>query len=388
VKKQLRIVIIGTLANVPYAGMAWMHCQFLVGLARLGHQVTYMEMTSAWPFHPSKFTVTSDPEYSLSYLQRVMQDFGFAERWAYCTTWSNKEWYGPLRTQALEILHSADAVLNISGSTNPKDIGIDCNLVHIGTDPVVPELRIFNGDEELEDQLRAHKALFTYGENIGRPDCLVPPLPFPTYPMRQPIVLDYWNSGSPARKCFTTVTNWEVTGYDFPYKGEYYRWSKHHEYLKFISLPQLAKGKFELAMGLSGVSEGVKNLLNLNGWNLVDGYEISLNPWPYRDYILNSAAEFTVAKDMNVRLQSGWFSERSACYLAAGRPVITQDTGFGHILPIGEGLFAFKTMDDILKAVDAINFDYERHSLAAREIAEEYFRAEKVLGQVLEHLGL
>jgi hypothetical protein len=141
-------------------------------------------------------------------------------------------------------------------------------------------------------------------------------------------------------------------------------------------------------MPLSHVAENAQRLLRNNGWKIVDGLNMSLDPWPYHDYICDSAAEFTVAKDMNVRLQSGWFSERSACYLAAGRPVITQDTGFGRVLPTGQGLFAFRTMDDILAAIDAINSDYERHSKAARAIAEEYFDSSKVLGKVLDDLGL
>ena len=141
-------------------------------------------------------------------------------------------------------------------------------------------------------------------------------------------------------------------------------------------------------MGLSGVTTNVQGLLRDNGWTLVDAYRMSLDPWPYRDYIRDSAAEFSVAKDMVVRLRSGWFSERSACYLAAGRPVVTQDTGFSRVLPTGEGLFAFRKIDDIVAAIDAINSDYERHSRAAGAIAEQYFKAEAVLAKVLDDLGL
>jgi hypothetical protein len=131
----------------------------------------------------------------------------------------------------------------------------------------------------------------------------------------------------------------------------------------------------------------VRQLLRDHGWSVVDAFQMSLDPWPYRDYVRDSGGEFSVAKDMVVRLRSGWFSERSACYLAAGRPVVTQDTGFSKVLPTGEGLFAFTTMDDILAAFEAIRADYDRHSRAARAIAEEYFRAETVLGRVLADLG-
>ena len=386
--RRRRIVVVGTFGNVPYAGMSWMHCQFLVGLTRLRHEVCYVETTAGWPYHPEQMTKTNDPSYTLDYLQRVLAGFGLGDRWGYRATYADGAWYGPLGAQAPELMRSADAVLNITGSTTPEEIGVPCRLVHIGTDPVLQELRIANGDRALLERLRAHQVHFSYGENIGAPDCPVPAFPFPTEPMRQPVVLDYWTGAMPSRRAFTTVTNWEVQGYDCQYRGEVYTWSKHHEYLKILDLPRRTDATLELAMGLSGVTTDVQRLLRDNGWAVVDAYQMSLDPWPYRDYIRSSAAELSVAKDMVVRLRSGWFSERSACYLAAGRPVVTQDTGFSRVLPTGEGLFAFRTIDDIPAAIDAINADYERHSRAARAIAEQYFKAETVLAKMLDHLGL
>src|SRR5216117_1644701 len=132
---------------------------------------------------------------------------------------------------------------------------------------------------------------------------------------------------------------------------------------------------------------GDRALLATHGWAVVDPLAVSADPWRYRDYLRGSRGEFTVAKDLNIRLRSGWFSDRSACYLAAGKPVITQDTAFGNVLPTGEGLFAFQTMDDIL-AFEAINTDYERHCRAARDIAHDYFDARKVLSDLLQSIGL
>jgi hypothetical protein len=388
-KHNRRIVVVGTFGNVPYAGMAWMHCQFLVGLARLGHEVSYVETTTAWPYHPTQMSTTNKPEYALAYVGRVLDEFGLGDRWAYRAAYADDlAWHGPLSAQAVELIRSADAVFNISGSTAPEEIGVPCRLTYIGTDPVLQELRVANGDRRLLERLEAHHAHFSYGENIGNPDCPVPSFPFPTKPMRQPVVLDYWVGKTPSQRVFTTVTNWEVKGYDCEYKGELYTWSKHHEYLKILDLPRRTDATLQLAIGLSGVTADVQRLLRENGWLVLDAYELSLNPWSYRDYICGSGAEFTVAKDMNVRLRSGWFSERSACYLAAGRPVVTQDTGFSQVLPTGEGLFAFQTIDDILAGIDAINSDYERHSRAARSIAEQYFKAETVLAKVLDYLGL
>lgn len=229
---------------------------------------------------------------------------------------------------------------------------------------------------------------FTYGENIGTPFCPVPPLPRPARPMRQPIVLDYWDGPAPCRNEFTTVMNWSVKGYDVAYRGDVFQWSKEGEFLKFLDLPRRANVPLEMAMGLSGLSPDVKRLLESNGWKVVDAYEMSQDPWRYRDYVRESRAEFSVAKDMVVRTRCGWFSERSACYLAAGRPVVTQDTGFAEVLPTGEGLFSFNKMEDVLSAFDAIQSNYPRHSRAARAIAHDYFRAETVLSNMLSELGL
>ena len=249
-------------------------------------------------------------------------------------------------------------------------------------------MRIANGDAELRQCVAAHQAHLTYGENIGQPDCPVPPLPFATTPMRQPVVMQLWEGANPVRQDFTTVTNWEVKGYDVEFQGETYTWSKHHEYLKLMDLPKRTLARLEMALGLSGVSDEVRSALTENGWIVTDAYHMSLEPEKYRRYILNSGCEFSVAKDMVVRLRSGWFSERSACYLAAGRPVVTQDTAFSKVLPTGEGLFAFNSADEALNAIEAIRSDYDRHSRAAHEIAAAFFRAETVLTKMLAAIGL
>jgi hypothetical protein len=250
-----------------------------------------------------------------------------------------------------------------------------------------------------------HEDIVTYGENIGTDGCPIPPLPRLRAKTRQPVLINLWQKSWPPRAEFTTVCNWRQVGHDIDFCGETYYWSKHREFLKFVDLPRRTDQPIELAMGLTdaagreppafkdpipavGMTSDERRLLAENGWRLTDSHAFTMDPWSYRDYICASRGEFTVAKDQNVRLRSGWFSERSACYLAAGRPVVTQDTGFSSVLPTGEGLFAFNNTEEILAAFDAINTDYERHSRAARAIAEEYFRAETVLARLLEDLGL
>jgi hypothetical protein len=386
--RRRRIVVLGVFANVPYAGMAWMHGQFLMGLAELGHDVSYIEMTTVWPYHPLQATTTTDPGHAIDYLADVMTGFGLPEAWAYRAAYADGRWYGPQSDKAWDLLRSADAVLNITGSTTPAEIGVECRLVYIETDPALPEIKIANGDAVLRERLAAHQAHFTYGENIGAADCLVPPLPFPTHAMRQPVVLARWATTAAPRPVFTTVTNWEVTGYDIEWRGERYTWSKHHALRRVMDLPGRASATLELALGSSGVSEAVRAELRGHGWLVADAFEMSRRPWPYAEYIRTSLGEFSVSKDLVVRTRCGWFSERSACYLAAGRPVVTEDTGFGCALPVGEGLISFRTADEAAAALEQVLSDYPRHSRAARAVAEDYFAAGVVLNKLMADLGL
>jgi len=403
--KPRRFIVIGTVAGNPYAGMAWMHMQITAGLCRLGHDAYYFEVTSNWPYDPIRNTKVADSDYALPYLARVTESFGLGDRWAYRRSYADGEWFGLSGQKAKQLFAEADAVFNVAGATRFGDTQLIADrLVYFGTDPVYHEIMFADGDEETRKLVEEHHDFVTYGENIGNPDCPIPPLPRLRAKTRQPVLLDLWQSGPPSKREFTTVGNWKQEGREVAYRGEFYHWSKDREFLKFIDLPKRVDQPIELAMNLAdaktirhgdgevvralGVTTDARHTLEANGWSLADTHAFTTDPWPYRDYVRASRGEFTVARDLHVRLRSGWFSERSACYLAAGRPVITQDTGFDSVLPTGQGLFAFNTMDEILAAFEAINSDYERHSRAARAIAEEYFRAETVLAKVLMDLGL
>lgn len=401
----MTIIVLGTLAGDPYAGMAWMHMQIVVGLSRLGHNVYYFETTSTWPQNPVLQMRVDNPDYALPYLKSVLEKFGCGDKWAYrCSFSKNNEWYGLDKKTAEDLLAHADVVLNISGATSIRQDGLKVGrLVYFGTDPVYFEIKYSQGDQHTQAIVDEHDDVVTYGENIGNVDCLIPPLPKLRAKTRQPVLMDYWNNTTTPENKFTTIGNWKQGGRDLLFNGETYHWSKHHEFLKFMDLPQRTKQQLEIATNISkptpfqhgpgtavpamGIEEEEYNLVVNNGWKLISAPDLTSTPWPYRDYIINSKAEFTFAKDQNIRLKSGWFSERSACYLAAARPVITQDTGFGSVLPTGEGLFSFTTMDDIISAIDLINGNYEKHSNAAKEIAESYFKAETVLEKLLKDLG-
>jgi hypothetical protein len=384
-----RIVVVGSLASNPYAGMAWMHMQIAAGLRRLGVDAYYFETTSAWPYDPIRKTTVKDSEYAVPYLKRVADRFGLSDHWAYRRSYSDKAWFGLSQTKAQNLLAGADAVLNVAGATRFAEEGLKIGrLVYFGTDPGHHEIGFSEGDESIRALIAEHDDYVTYGENIGSTDCTLPPLPHFRARTRQPVLLDLWQEGSPLKKKFTTVGNWKQEGRDIQFRGERYYWSKHHEFLKFIDLPRRIGQEIELATGLANLPMDDKTRLESEGWRLIDAHPFTTDPWPYRAYVQSSRGEFTVAKDLNVRLRSGWFSERSACYLAAGRPVITQDTGFGKFIPTGEGLFAFNTMDEIVAAFEAVEADYEKQAHAARAIGEEYFKAEKVLAKLLQDLGL
>jgi hypothetical protein len=366
-----------------------MHMQIAAGLRRLGHEVTYMEVTSAWPYDPVRQARVCDSTYALAYLARVVARFGFSDHWAYRRSYLDHAWFGRSKAQAEDLLLQADAVLNVAGATYLAKEGLKIgHPVYFGTDPVRHELEFALDTADVRAFINEHAACVTYGENIGQPACPIPPLPRLCSRTRQPVLLDFWETGPPVRSAFTTVCNWRQVGHDVNYQGECYYWSKHHEFLKIIDLPQRISQPVELAMPLNTLSAEDRDLLESHGWQLANAHAFTTDPWDYRDYVCQSCGEFTVAKDQNVRLRSGWFSERDACYLAAGRPVITQDTGFSTVLPTGEGLFAFNTLDDIVVAFEAIQADYARHSRAARGIAEDYFRAETVLAKVIADLGL
>ena len=386
----LRIVVVGTLAGNPYAGMAWMHMQITAGLHRLGHDAWYFETTSSWPYDPVRDYKVCDSDYAVPYLERVAAGFGLQDRWAYRRSYLDKAWFGLDRAAGEELLRNADAVFNVAGATRFAEENLEVGrLVYFGTDPVYHEISYPAGDEETRSILAEHDEVVTYGENIGTPASPIPPLPGMRATTRQPVLMD---SGPRARRRATSTPP-SATG-SRTGRRRVPRRALPVEQAPRVprrssTFPRRSGRRIELAMNLAdpktiqygegepvkafGLEPDTRSMLESHGWQLVEARHFTTDPWPYRDYILASRGEFTVARDLNVRLRSGWFSERSACYLAAGRPVVTQDTGFGTVLPTGEGLFAFDDADDVCRAFDAIESDYDRHSRAAREIAEEYF---------------
>ena len=381
------ILLLHLAGQYPLAGVAWQAIHYLAGLRSLGYDVYYVEDSGAPPYDPRARSVSGDCSYNVAFVRRMMEGIGLGSRWAYWDA-AHGVCYGLSREALVDLYGRADALLNLCGATRLREEHLRCPVrVYVETDPVYEQIKLAQGDRQTEAFLDGHTDHFTYGENLGNPDCPIPSGRFRGKPTRPPVVLDLWPYRfNPKAASFTTVATWKNVGKDISFGGETYCWSKHVNFLRFQDLPRLTAQPFELALEIQ--DEDVAAVLRERGWSLVDPYARSREPGIYQSYIYESRGEFTVAKDLVARTRSGWFSDRSVCYLAAGKPVITQETGFSKFIPTGRGLFAFTTMDDVLAAVDEINGNYRRHCQAAREIAAEYFAAHSVLGKLLREAGL
>lgn len=383
-----KVVLLGMLTKIPVGGVAWLIHQYAVGFERLGYEPYYVE---AHGRTPSMFMEHDDDDptpLAVAYLDREMRGMGLAERWAFHALHGDGSVHGMTESALGGLYRDAALIINLHGGTLPlEEHAATGRLVYLGTDPVDVEVELHQGLEKTVAYLEPHVAFFTWALNYGGRTCELPyDSRFPAVPSPPPVVVDLWEGGAAPGPAFTTIGNWRQNYRDLTFRGETYRWSKHHEFLRILDLPSRTAADFELA--LSSYDEADQVLLEANGWRVRPALEVSADPEAYRHYIQASRGELTVAKEQNVRLRTGWFSERSATYLAAGRPVITQDTGFGAVLPTGLGLLSFADLDEAVACVAEVQGDYERHARAARDIARAYFSYDVVLGAMLDHVGL
>jgi hypothetical protein len=379
-KTRLRIIVTGLIAQYPLGGVTWDYFQYVLGLARLGHDVYYFEDTGQWPYHPVEGGVGQGCALNVEYLADVMLRFGLADRWAYQFPWQS-QWFGLPDSKRREVIRSADLLINVSCSlARPEEYREVRRLAYIDSDPVFTHVKLARGQADFRKLIDAHDVHFSFGERLSPS---VPATGHDWRPTRQPIVLSEWHPATPWRDVFTTVMHW--TSYNtVVYRGQTYG-QKDVEFERFLDLPGLvAPAGFELALGTGKTRRAPLHLLARKGWRVVDPAEACPDFGSYRRYVESSKAEWSVAKSGYVVGQPGWFSCRSACYLAAGRPVVVQDTGFGAVLPVGEGLVPFRTLDEAAAAVREVETNYARHSKAARAIAEECFDSRGVLSRLIE----
>jgi len=383
------VIYTGYAIRYPLGGHVLAELHNIVGLHRLGFDVLYVEESGGnWPtcYNPVRNEMTDDPGYGITTLERELRPFGLDRHWCYVDAQGRSRGRSPVELRAA--CQRAALLFGHSRVTWLPEFA-DCRTrVFIDTDPAITQFELASAPRASQSGYVSPADFhfhFTLGECIGRADCPVPTGGLLWRPTRWPLALELMPvaPAAPPEAPFTTVMSWRTRG-AMPCGGVAYG-DKDWEFPKFLDLPRRAGAAFEIA--LAGGTEA-RGQLTAAGWRTRDALAVTGSVAGYRQFIAQSRGEFSVAKNIYVATRSGWFSDRSASYLAAGKPVILQETGFSKFLPVGHGLFAVTDLAEAAAAVATINADYPRHCRAARRIAEEYFAAGKVLGALLRECGV
>jgi hypothetical protein len=369
----MNIILAGIMGRYPYGGVAWCSLMYLLGLRKLGHRVWYLEDTGECNFDPVANTVATEPAYALAFLRDCLAPFGLGERWCYVDY--RGDYHGHSRDAWRRVCADADLFLDLSGGCWfwRDEYAAIPHSAFIDSDPAFTQLALAKGVPWYTEFFARFGRLFTFGRNIGTAACHVPTAPFHWEHTWQPVCVDEWHpTGETPRPCFTTVMTWKIKS--FADIGG----NKDQEFLQFLALPARIDLPIELAV------TGPQEFLEGHGWSCRDAFAVSHSLDAYRDYLRTSRGEFSVAKHTYVRTNSGWFSDRTECYLSAGRPAVVQDTGFSAHLPTGEGLIAYRTLEEAVGGLETVVADYPRHTRAARDLALAHFAAEVVLPPLLE----
>jgi hypothetical protein len=381
-------VVSGAIANKPFnGGEAWVRLSWVLGLKRLGYKVVFIEQLNTENCANERSTEENGQlARVIDYFRHTLSMFEL-DRSAALVDCNGEVLWGISKAELQSISRTASLLINISGHLTwaPFKEAIPIR-VYVDLDPGFTQFWHVQGT--LEAQLDEHTHYFTVGENIGTADCSIPTEGIEWRAVRQPIVLEDWPVvAADSAWRFSTIASWRGS-YGPVQVGDKTYGLKVHEFRKFIELPRLVDRQFEIALDIHPAEERDLQLLRDNDWQLVDPKRVAGDPIQYRRYVQNSGAEFSVAQGIYVDTHSGWFSDRTVRYLASGKPVLVQHTGFARHLPVGEGLLTFRTIDEAAAGARSIAADYGRHSRAARRIAEEYFESGKVLGQMLEQIGM
>jgi hypothetical protein len=383
----VRVIVTGLVGQYPFGGVIWDYLSYAAGFARLGHDVYYLEDSGSWPYDPAVDSLTDDCSHQLRSLDRILPAFGLADRWFY-RNGADGTWHGGGEGRARELLASADLLVNISGAAwlHPAELGVR-HCMFLDGDPLFTQVKLCdNGKADYIERVRAHHSHFSFGLNLGRPNCTAPDAGIHWRPTLQPVDLDTWTALPGDGDAYSTVMNW-VSYPPVEWNGNSYG-QKNVEFLKYADLPRRAPVAFRLAMGQGIGRQRPTETLLAAGWEIVEPDITLPDHDTYRAFVSGSRAEWSIAKEGYVKARTGWFSCRTACYLAAGRPAVVQDTGWSGHLPHGAGLFAFTDLDSCLHGIREIEADYPRHRKAARALAEEYFDAPAVCRRLLRDAGL
>lgn len=373
-----RAVVAGCIVRVPLAGMAWHYLQYVLGLRALGYDVWYIEDSDDDPwccYDPSTGTTGADPTYGLAFAGRLFDEVGLGDRWAYFDAHGGG-WCGPAASTAAATSAAADVFVNVS-ETSPVRAWFESVPVRIliDTDPAFTQVRHLT-DPARRARADAHTHFWTFAGNIGALGCTVPDDGYPWQPTGQPVVTSAWPAvPMPEGARFSTVMQWD----SYPareYSGQRFG-MKSESFEPYLGVPARVGERIDLAVGSPGAP---RSRLSAAGWNVLDPEPLTASSEAYRSFIQRSAGEFSVAKAGYVTTRSGWFSERSCAYLASGRPVVLQDTGFSDWLPTGDGLVAFADPEGALEALRVVRSRVTHHADAARQVAVAHFEATQVLG--------
>lgn len=372
-----RIVVSGYMIRHPFAGNVLAFFHYLLGLHRLGHDVVYLE-ESGWPnscYDPQTQEYSDDPRAGLDFVRDLLANYGVKAPACYVNR-ENGRVYGGDWSELKRMLGAADLLLNIGGVCWLPEFRSCRRRALIDMDPLFTQVGRF-GAEGIDE----YHAYFSYGVNIGRSGCTVPTNGVEWLPTVPPVVPEIWQS-TPTNGVLTTIANWSAYG-AVTYRGEHYG-QKNEEFLGLIDLPNHTSQPLELA--LSGADEEVMQQLRTAGWSIRNAGEVSVDMETYQAYITGSRGEFSAAKHAYVKTRSGWFSDRSVCYLAAGLPTILQDTGFSDWLSPGCGVLAFSSLEGAADCIAKVNQEYAAHRQAATEITERTFSHRVVLPRLINAL--
>jgi hypothetical protein len=377
---RLRIVVSGMIAAVPHHGGAtWAVLQYVLGLRDLGHEVIFLEEVDHTALRPAGASL--DESVNAAYMSSVAQRFGLGDGWALLEDGTDRTTgltYDGLRAVARD----SDVLINISGILTDENLmGAARTKVYLDLDPAFNQLWHAQG---IDMHLGGHDRFVTVGQAIGTPDCTVPTSGIDWIPTVPPVVLAHWPVAKGGKR-ITTIGNWRGYG-SVEHEGVMYG-QKAHSMRGLMTLAARTDAPFMLALDIHPGETPDLEALDRNGWQIVDPATVAADPDSYREFIAGSQAELGIAKSGYVLSRCGWFSDRSACYLASGKPVVAQDTAFGRFLPTGTGLLSFATEDDALAGVEEVRSNYPRHARAAREIAAEHLDSRTVLTRFLEQVG-